>query len=100
MCVCKTGWAGKKIVGAQVVGQSESESFRLAYNLSEFASDPAQWHSDPCGNCSAPLQHFIAYVHGANNVTRLTGPAFKDPPTRACDCLSKEWGLLSVDPGS
>ena len=56
--------------------------------------------STPCGNCSAPLQHFIAYVHGANNVTRLTGPAFKDPPTRACDCLSKEWGLLSVDPGS
>ena len=29
----------------------------------------------PCGNCSVRLQHFIAYVHGAANMTSLAGPA-------------------------
>ena len=54
----------------------------------------------PCGKCSMALQHFVAYVNGANNVTRLGGPAAKSPPTRACDCLTKEFGLLNQDFGA
>ena len=63
--------------------------------------EPRSVQNTPCGNCSVALQHFVAYVHGANNITRLTSaPPCDTPPTRACDCLSKEYGLLSVDPGS
>ena len=65
--------------------------------------EPRSVQNTPCGNCSVALQHFVAYVHGANNITRLTGGVempCDTPPTRACDCLSKEYGLLSVDPGS
>jgi hypothetical protein len=63
--------------------------------------EPRSVIETPCGNCSVALQHFVAYVHGAANITRLAGtPACSTPSTRACDCLSKEYGLLSVDPGS
>ena len=52
-----------------------------------------------CGNCSIPLQHFIAYVYGANNQTRLSGPKGSHA-THACECWSKEWGPIMLDPGS
>ena len=43
-------------------------------------ADPSMFSSldiqqTPCGNCSVRLQHFIAYVHGAANMTTLAGPA-------------------------
>ena len=76
--------------------------WNMAHHVMFYPSifDPRAMTQTPCGNCSMSLQHFIAYVRGANNVTALIGPDAKSPPTRACGCLSKEFGLLSQDFGS
>eukprot|EP01046_Picozoa_sp_COSAG06_P007206 COSAG06_NODE_349_length_16992_cov_9.318712_12_plen_624_part_00 len=49
----------------------------------------------PCGNCSVRLQHFIAYVHGAANMTSLAGPdPFSNYALHACECI------MQTDSGS
>ncbi len=48
----------------------------------------------PCGNCSVRLQHFIAYVHGAANMTTLAGPQpYSNYALHACECIVQtNWG--------
>ena len=56
--------------------------WNMAHHVMFYPSifDPRAMTQTPCGNCSMSLQHFIAYVRGANNVTALIGPDAKSPP--------------------